>query len=267
MFKKCFSAFCLVLCSVSSVVVGAAELRWLGQAGYQIKTNSGKVILIDPFITHNPKAPKDVRDLKGLGKVDLILVTHGHKDHFGDTLEISRMTGAKIALNADLGTTLETLKIVPEGKLIRFNKGATLEPIGAGIKITMVRAEHSSSFEHPHNGVVENHPGGEPAGYIIELEDGYKIYHAGDTGVFADMVFIGGYYSPDLALLPIGGHFTMDPKHAAYAVNALLKPKVVIPMHYGTFPILAGTPKQFKAALGKTKSKLVVLEPGDTYRP
>ncbi len=100
----------------------------------------------------------------------------------------------------------------------------------------------------------------------MQLEDGYKIYHAGDTGVFADMKWIGEYYEPDLALLPIGGHFTMDPQHAAYAVRKLLKTKIVIPMHYGTFPPLKGTPEQFKQALGDARTKVIVMEPGQSVK-
>ena len=147
-------------------------------------------------------------------------------------------------MNADLGQSFRTLGIVPNEQLIRFNKSGPIKPLGDGITVTMVRAEHSSEyvFTDPATGKKRVVPGGEPAGYIIELEDGKSLYHAGDTGVFADMAFIGSYYKPDLALLPIGGHFTMDPTHAAYAVKELLKTKQVVPMHYGTFPPLKGTP-------------------------
>jgi len=132
----------------------------------------------------------------------------------------------------------------------------------------MVHAEHSSavSYKDPATGKATMYPGGEPAGYIITLENGYNIYHAGDTGVFGDMKFIGEYYKPDLALLPIGGHFTMDPKHAAYAVRNLLKPKTVMPMHYGTFGLLKGTPEQLKASLGDASAEVVVMNPGDTRK-
>ena len=130
----------------------------------------------------------------------------------------------------------------------------------------MVRAEHSSELvsKDPITGAKRVFPGGEPAGYIIELENGFKIYHAGDTGIFGDMTLIGKLYDPDLSLLPIGGHFTMDPAHAAYAVNNLLKSKMVLPIHYGTFPPLKGTPEQFKEALGSTSAKVIDMQPGDT---
>ena len=203
--------------------------------------------------------------LAKLGPVDLILVTHGHGDHVGDTAAIAEMTGAMVALNADLGQTFRTLGMVPGGQLIRFNKSGSIRPLGDGITITMVHAEHSSEIVHkdPETGEQTVHPGGEPAGYIIQLEDGKTIYHAGDTGVFGDMAFIGSYYQPDVALLPIGGHFTMDPAHAAYAVRELLEVKIVVPIHYGTFPPLKGTPEQFKAALGDYPADVVVMQPGE----
>ncbi|MDX1514043.1 MAG: metal-dependent hydrolase [Gammaproteobacteria bacterium] len=253
----------LALCVVAQPAA-AFELQWFGQAAFKITTDGGKVILIDPFITKNPKTPENLKSLSDLGKVDLILVTHGHGDHVGDTGEIAKMTGAKVALNADMGHTFGTLGIVPYDQLIRFNKSGPITPLD-GITVTMVRAEHSSEVVHEDPATKEKRvfPGGEPCGYIVELENGFKIYHAGDTGVFADMKFIGEYYKPDLALLPIGGHFTMDPAHAAYAVKNLLKTKRVMPMHYATFPPLKGTPEQFKQALGDFQTEVIVMEPGD----
>lgn len=247
----------------------AAELQWFGQSAFKLTTESGKIILIDPFITKNPKTPEEHKDLARLGRVDLILVTHGHGDHVGDTAEIAKRTGAKVALNADLGHTFDALGWVPMSQLIRFNKSGPIQPLGPGITITMVHAEHSSEVVHvdPESGKKSVHPGGEPAGYVIELENGFKVYHAGDTGVFGDMKYIRRLYEPNLALLPIGGHFTMDPKHAAYALNELLRTPTVIPMHYGTFPPLKGTPEQFIEALGDDRpTKVVVMEPGGVHR-
>ena len=244
----------------------AADVQWFGQSAFKITTSDGKVILIDPFITKNPKTPENLKDLAALGDVDLILVTHGHGDHVGDTAEIAEMTGAKVAMNADMGHTFASLGLVPAEQLIRFNKSGPIQPIGEGVTITMVRAEHSSELMHrdPITAKPVVHPGGEPAGYIIELADGKTLYHAGDTGVFADMAFIAEYYKPDVAFLPIGGHYTMDPAHAAYAVTELLKTPVVVPMHFGTFPPLKGTPEQFKEALGDYGGEVIVMEPGET---
>lgn len=244
----------------------AWELQWYGQSAFKIETPGGKVILIDPFITQNPKTPEKLKDLGQLGKVDLVLLTHGHGDHVGDTPEIVTKYGARVALNADLGQTFDALGMVPMKQMIRFNKGGTIQPLD-GISVTMVRAEHSSEVVHTgDDGHKRVHPGGEPAGFIIELENGYVIYHAGDTGVFADMTFIRDYYQPSLALLPIGGHFTMDPDHAAYAVRQLLQTPTVMPIHYGTFAPLKGTPEQFRQALGDSDSELLVMEPGELRR-
>lgn len=245
----------------------AADVQWFGQAAFKITTPGDKVIVIDPFITGNPKTPDEHKNLASLGEVDLILLTHGHGDHVGDTVELAKMTGAKVALNADMGRTFAALGWLSMDQMIRFNKSGPIRPLGDGITITMTHAEHSSEVaeKDPDTGRETMHPGGEPAGYIIELEDGYVIYHAGDTGVFGDMAWIGDYYAPDLALVPIGGHFTMDPAHAAYAVTQLLKPRTVVPIHYGTFPPLKGTPEAFKAAMGDAPADVVVMQPGETH--
>ena len=260
------AAGALALALFVSGFAHAAEVQWFGQAAFKITTPGGKVIVIDPFITKNPKTPAAHKDLAKIGHVDLILVTHGHPDHVGDTAKLAEMTGAKVAMNADMGSTFRALGIVPGKQLIRFNKSGPIKPLGDGI--TMVRAEHSSTigYKDPATGKPMVYAGGEPSGYIIKLEDGKTFYHAGDTGVFGDMAFIGSYYKPDVALLPIGGHFTMDPAHAAYAVRELLKIKTIVPMHYGTFPPLKGTPAQLKAALGNYDGTVVVMEPGETRK-
>jgi L-ascorbate metabolism protein UlaG (beta-lactamase superfamily) len=149
-----------------------------------------------------------------------------------------------------------------------MNKGGTITPLGPGIRIHMVRAEHSSElvWHNPQTDKDETHPGGEPAGFVIELENGLRIYHMGDTGLFGDMRLIGERLRPDVVLVPIGGHFVMDPQDAAYAVREWLKPKIAIPMHYGTTPLLKGTPEEFTRALTGASVKVLVLQPGERVK-
>lgn len=259
---KLISTVKTVLLSLVILGIGQAqafELQWFGQSAFKLTTQSGKVIVIDPFLLKNPKTPDNLKDLKKLGKVDLILVTHGHFDHTADVQELARMTGAKVGMNADMGNVFVSLGLVPKEQMLGWNKSGTVTPIGDSIQITMVRAEHSSTVAHGDN----VHAGGEPVGYVIELENGFKIYHSGDTGVFGDMKMIGEYYKPDLALVSIGGWYTMGPKEAAYAMDKLMKPKMVIPMHYGTFPPLKGTPKELTDALGHSRIKVKVMTPGE----
>jgi len=256
-------AFCL---AGPALAESSWSLQWFGQAAFKIVSPGGQVIVIDPFISKNPKTPDTLKDLGKLGKVDLILVTHGHGDHLGDTGELARLSGAKVGVNADMGQTLDALGIVPMAQLIRFNKSGPIQPL-PGITVTMVHAEHSSSVVHSDAaGNKSVHPGGEPVGYIVELENGFRLYHAGDTGVFSDMQLIGSYYRPDLALLPIGGHFTMDPAHAAYAARELLNSRHVIPIHYGTFPVLTGTPELLQQALKGSAVKVTVMQPGEVLK-
>jgi L-ascorbate metabolism protein UlaG (beta-lactamase superfamily) len=244
---------------------GKVEVLWLGQAAFRITSPGGKVIVVDPFITKNPKTPAEWKNLDKLGKVDLILVTHGHGDHTGDVQELAKKTGAKVYGPAGLIATLIDLGWVSAEQGVRFGKGGKVNPLGPQITITQTRAEHSSevTVTDPATKKSTTHPGGEPAGFIIELENGFKIYHMGDTGIFGDMKLIADYYRPDLILMPIGGHFVMDPKDAAYATREWLKPKFVIPMHYGTFPVLKGTPQEYIAALGQTTTKVFPINPGD----
>ena len=149
----------------------------------------------------------------------------------------------------------------------RFGKGGTITPFGpAGMKITAVHAEHSSelAYKNPVTGKDEVHVGGEPVGYMLEMENGFKIWHMGDTAVFGDMRLIGEMYRPDLVLIPIGGYFVMNPKDAAMAVRDMIKPKFALPIHYGTTPQLAGTAAEFKAALGNAPgtARMLVVDPG-----
>ena len=253
---------------LASAAAPETTVQWFGQSAFKITTPAGKVILIDPFITQNPKTPPEHRDLDRLGKIDLILVTHAHADHLGDGPALATRHQVPLYGPAGLNDSLVALGVLPKELAPRFNKGGVIQPLGDGIRITMTRAEHSSELRwtNPETGHEEIHVGGEPAGFIIELENGFKIYHMGDTGLFGDLAFIADYYRPDLVLMPIGGHFVMDPRDAAYATREYLKPRFVIPMHYGTNPMLKGTPEEYRQALGESDTRVLDLEPGASAR-
>ncbi len=245
---------------------GKVEVLWLGQSATRITTPGGKVIMVDPWILANPKTPPQWKNLEGLGKIDLILVTHGHGDHFADAPALAKLNNVPFWGPAGLNQVAITLGILPPELSQRFGKGGTITPFGPeGVKVTATHAEHSSEivWTNPATGKPESHIGGEPVGFIIELENGFKIYHMGDTGLFGDMKFIGEYYKPDLVLIPIGGHFVMSPKDAAYAIREWLKPKYAVPIHFGTIPQLKGTPQEFIQALGSVPTKVIVMNPGD----
>lgn len=256
----------LVLCAqlAASPPLHAAELLWLGQSAFRLTTPGGKVIVIDPFLTKNPKTPAAWKDLDALGKVDLVLVTHAHGDHLGDGPAIAAKWKAPLYGPAGLDQSLQNLGVLPAELAPRMNKGGTITPLGPGIRIHMVRAEHSSElvWNNPATGKDETHVGGEPVGFVIELENGLRIYHMGDTGLFDDMKLVGERLHPDVVLVPIGGHFVMDPQDAAFAVREWLRPKYALPMHYGTFPMLKGTPEEFRKALGDAPVKVIAIEPG-----
>ncbi|SCB15083.1 metal-dependent hydrolase [Cupriavidus alkaliphilus] len=246
---------------------GKTEVLWLGQAATRITTPGGKVIVIDPWLTSNPKTPPGFRQLPALGKVDLILVTHAHNDHLGDTPALARLTNAPVYNGGGLGRALVSLGLVPEAQVQRFGKSGTVMPFGpAGPKITAVHAEHSSelALKNPATGKDETHYGGEPVGYIIEMENGFRIWHMGDTGLFGDMRLIGEIYKPDLVLIPIGGYSTMGPQDAAIAVRDLIRPRFAIPIHYQTSPQASGTPEAFRTALGAgAAASVIVPQPGE----
>jgi len=244
---------------------GKVHLLWLGQSSFRLTTPGGKVIMIDPWVLQNPKTPAEWKDLDKLGKVDLVLVSHAHGDHVGDAPAIAKKNHVQMWGPAGLADTMVELGILTPEEAPRMNKGGTITPLGPGIAISQTRADHSSEFVYvnPDTKKREVHVGGEPVGLIIKLENGFTIYHMGDTNVFGDMKMIGEYYKPDLILIPIGGHFVMDPKEAALATT-LVKPKFAIPVHYGTIPQLKGTPDEYKAALGQTDTKVMVMTPGET---
>lgn len=244
-----------------------AEVTWLGQAAFRIVSPGGKVIVTDPWLRTNPLTPPEFKQLDRFGRIDALLVTHGHFDHVADAPALAQQYNVPVRGPGDLLSTVMTLGVLPANLLPRMNKGGTVEP-APGIKVTAVRAEHSSVYvwRNPATGKDETHPGGEAIGWIIELENGFRIYHAGDTAVFGDMKLIGERYRPDLALVPIGGNFTMDPVDAAWAVKELIRPKAVIPMHYGANPLAKGTAAEFVKAMGEGPVRVIVARPGEALR-
>jgi len=254
--------------STASSMHGKTEILWLGQAGFRIKTPGGKIILIDPWITGGPKTPPQYKnDLAAIGPVDLLLVTHAHVDHIGDAPALAKMNNTKLYGPADMVTPLITLGVLPADLTHRFNKTGRQTPL-PGIKVTAVQADHSSLllWKNPATEKNESHPAGEAVGYIIELENGFKIWHMGDTGLFSDMKFISEYYKPDLVMIPIGGNFTMAPDDAAYALRTWVKPKMVIPMHYNSNPMTKGTLAEFQEAMKGSKIKIIPMTEGETVQ-
>jgi len=263
--------FTIVLLGIFGASIYGAEprkvsLQWYGHSAVRITSPGGKVLLIDPYLTENPKTPANFKNLDAIGPIDLILVTHAHPDHLGDAPVLARKRNVPIIAPAGLASSLVALEIVPPELAPRMNKGGTVAPLGPGIRITMVHAEHSSEllWRNPATGKNEVHVGGEPVGFLIELENGFRIYDMGDTSLFSDMRLIAERYHPDLVLVPIGGHFVMDPEDAAFAIREWFQPAYVLPVHYGTFPVLKGTPAQFRAALGTSTTHVLSLEPGES---
>ncbi|HUG47556.1 MAG TPA: metal-dependent hydrolase [Candidatus Limnocylindria bacterium] len=228
---------------------GQATFTWYGHSCIELKTVGGKTVLFDPWFG-NPTSPRAVDDVEAC---DVMLVTHGHHDHLGagpgdvlsaDALAIARRTKPVWPCIHELSLWLEKQLEGSGVEIIGMNKGGTVE--AAGVKITMVHADHSAGdWSQAGDGPLYL---GEAAGFVVEMEDGRRVLHSGDTEVFGDMALIREMYKPHMAFLPIGGHYTMGPAGAARAAQ-LLGVSVVVPIHYGTFPVLAGTPEQLRHGL------------------
>ena len=229
------------------------KIKYYGHAAFKIVTNDGLQILIDPFISGNPQCQVPIEEIS----TDIILVTHGHQDHLGDTLEIAHKTGAQTIATAEIATFVEKQGF----EAVSMNKGGTV--VIGDVSITMTDAKHSSSIETAEGPEYA----GEPGGFIIKLEDGKKIFHAGDTSLFGDMkTIIGDLYKPDISLLPIGDKFTMGPEEASIAAG-WLQSRIIIPMHYNTFPGIEQDPEFFAKITEEENigTKVVILNSEGEY--
>jgi L-ascorbate metabolism protein UlaG (beta-lactamase superfamily) len=227
------------------------ELTWLGHAAFRIDTPGGKRVYLDPFLSGNPRCPEEELEPE---RCDLIALSHGHDDHLGDTVAIAQKFECPVIAQVELRgwLSMNGLSMDPTQAV---NKGGTVDI--AGVKLTLTHANHSSSVFA--DGVFTY--AGESCGFVFELEDGFKIYYAGDTNVFGDLSLIGRIYAPDVAILPIGDHYTMGPREAAVAIE-LLGVIRCVPCHYGTFPILCGTPDTLRE-LAPPGVEILSPEPGE----
>ncbi len=217
------------------------KLKWLGHSAFELISDEGLNILVDPFIQANPACPLKANDVH----TDVICITHGHADHFGDVVEIARDNPNLVVItNYEISIYLQRKGV----NAIGINYGAFVKI--SDVEIRMLKAEHSSTFDFE----IDTKYAGNPGSFLFTFDNGLKVFHAGDTGLFSDMKFvIGDIYKPDIALLPIGNIFTMDPSEAAVATD-WINPKVVIPMHYNSFPSIAQNPHEFKDLVKNCKT-------------
>jgi L-ascorbate metabolism protein UlaG (beta-lactamase superfamily) len=257
--------FCSTLRFRFGESMAKTELTWYGQSAFKIVTPAGNALLIDPWLT-NPTNPNGKHDVANLKRVDMIFLTHGHSDHVGDSIEIAKNTGAKLFAQLDLATAMTTALKFPEKQAQMDTTphfGGEVKLLDGDATATLVPAVHASALG-TENGSTPPY-GGEPGGVVIAVKSGPTFYHTGDTDVFSDMRLIREFAKIDIMMACIGDHFTMGPKRAAYAVS-LVEPRMVIPMHYATFPVLTGTPEAFAQELkkGGAKTQLRVMKVGET---
>lgn len=228
-------------------------ITWFGHSAFRVVSASGSVVLIDPWLS-NPSAPPGAMDID---KADVVLVTHGHCDHLGETVPLALRTGARVIAIHEVSLHLQKSGLAD---VVGMNKSGSIRL--DGMTVTMVDATHSGGIDTGETVL----PGGEPAGFVIAFDDSLVLYHAGDTGLFGDMRLIAQLYRPHIAILPIGGLYTMGPREAAKACE-FLKPRHILGMHFGTFPALTGTPTELRRRLPATLKKRVHdIAPGETLR-
>lgn len=236
-----------------------ASIQYLGHATVLITTEEGNRVLIDPWLEGNPSCPKQFFDP---GPIQVICLTHGHSDHVGSTLSIAQKYQAEVFATYELAMLLAADGL-SDMQLHPLNKGGSVSvPNTNGVKVHLTNAFHSSSYVTKDK---QTHYAGEACGVVLQLESGCSIYHAGDTSLFSDMKLIGEEFALEAALLPIGDHFTMGPQAALKAVQ-LLQAKLVIPLHFKTFPLLTGSAQEFLAGMEHSKTAVHILEPGEIHK-
>lgn len=229
----------------------SVQAFWLGHSAFKLVSPNGTVILVDPFLSQNPSTPEE---FKNQDDVDYILLTHGHADHVGDTLDIAQRTGCQVVSIVELSTLLKNHGL-DEDLAVEFNKGGTID--FDDFSVTLVSANHSSSFQGEY--------AGDPGGLVITFEDDITFYHLGDTNIFYDLELYGDLYEPDIIAVPMGDYYTMGPEEASMCCD-LIQADYAVPIHYGTFPVLTGDPEEFKQFTEEsTETEVWIPEAGDNF--